>query len=562
MEKAIKSYKAALKVITHEAMPHYYRLIQHNLGHLHFDENNWQAAYTAYQAALETTETLYTLDEGSAEGKQAELAKNDDLVARASYCLAKLDRFDEAVVTLEQGRTRIFSETYNATLLKMASETEQQNYTEASEQLKILEKEMYKAGQKNTRSRDEVLADLEVARAELSTIVETIRQAVPDFMPKGFNFQSICQLATRLKQPLVYLLTTPKGSLALIVPPNTTTIAEEQVVWLDDFNTKKLKGLLYDTDGKPRYLHLIEILPLLDEQLITPLVERLKQLGYSQAMLIPMDTLNLLPLHADTELTFSFAPSARLLQTALNKTQSYTDAPLSLLGIGNPTAEGQDPLKYGLAEVTAIAALFPQEQSLCENAATRAAVFAALGAKTHIHFSCHGSFDTNDPPNSALYLAGKDRFTVQDLILGRVDLAKTQMVVLAACQTGITDFEKTPNEVIGFSGAFMQAGVPAIISTLWPVDEISTMLLLHRFYEISISLKDNQPPAHAFQQAQYWLRDASAETLIDYSRKITQYLPKRYARHCKIQIKKNGAYEDPYYWAGFVFSGAKLEASK
>jgi CHAT domain-containing protein len=576
LEKAIKGYQAALQVTTHEAMPHDHRLTQRNLGHLHFDENNWQAAHTAYQAALQTTETLYTLDEGSAEGLQAELAENQYLAARASYCLAKLGRFDEAVVTLEQGRTRAFSETYNATLLKMAHETEQQAYTEASEQVKILEKEMYTAGQENKRSRDEVLADLKSARTELATIVETIRQTIPDFMPKGFNFQSIYQLATSLKQPLVYLLTTSKGSLALIVPPNTTTLGEEQAVWLDNFTTEKLDGLLYDTDETQGYLRgtvladfqvlkslLTEkIRPLLSEQLITPLDQRLKQFGYLQAVLIPMDTLNLLPLHADTELAFSFAPSARLLQTALNKTQPYADAPLSLLGIGNPTAKGQNPLEYGPVEVAAIAALFPKQQQLCEHAATRAAVLAALDDKTHIHFSCHGLFDTKEPPNSALYLAGKDRFTVEDLILGTVDLAKTQMVVLSACQTGITDFKKTPNEVIGFSGAFMQAGVPAMISTLWPVDEIATMLLLLRFYENY--LQENQPPAHALQQAQYWLRDATAETLIAYSRKITPYLPKNkkyLASNCKRLIRKNGAYEHPYYWAGFVFSGGGTSSS-
>jgi CHAT domain-containing protein/tetratricopeptide (TPR) repeat protein len=571
LEKAIEGYQAALQVTTREVMPHDHRQTQRNLGHLHFGENNWQAAHSAYKAALQTTETLYTLDEGSAEGQQAELAENDDLAARASYCLAKLGHFDEAVVTLEQGRTRAFSKTYNATLLKMASETDQQAYTEASEQVKSLEKEMYTAGQENTRSRAEVLADLKLARTRLATLVETIRQTLPDFMPEGLNFQSICQLATTLKQPLVYLLTTPKGSLALIVLAN----GETSVVWLDDFTTEDLDGLLYDSEETRRYLHgtlgvelqvlgsvLIEILPLLSKRLITPLVKRLKQLGHSQAVLIPMDTLNLLPLHADTELAFSFAPSARLLQTALNKTQPYADAPLSLLGIGNPTAKGQNPLEYGPVEVAAIAALFPKQQQLCEHAATRAAVLAALDDKTHIHFSCHGLFDMDDPPNSALYLAGKDRFTVEDLILGRVDLAKTQIVVLAACQTGITDFDKVPNEVIGFSGAFMQAGVPAIISTLWPVEEISTMLLLQRFYEIY--LQENQPPAHALQQAQYWLRDVSAQTLTIFCNQTTQWLPEskklKYellADHFEFNFAPDEKlYAHPYYWAGFVFSGA------
>jgi len=574
LEYAITYYQGVLQVFTREAMPHDYRRTQRNLGHLHFDENNWQAAHTAYQAALQTTETLYTVDEGSAEGRQAELAENEDLAAQASYCLAKLGQFNEAVVTVEQGRTRAFSETYNTTLLKMASTNDQQTFAEASEQVKVLEKEMYTAGQENTRSRDEVLAVLKAARTYLYTIVETIRQVVPDFMPEGLNFQSICQLASRLKQPLVYLLTTPKGSLALIVPPNTTTMSEELAVWLDDFSTDELNGLLYDTDETQRYLHgtvladfqvlssvLTEtVLPQLSLQLINPLVIRLKELGYSQAVFIPMDTLNLLPLHACTDFTFSFAPSARLLQAALNKTQPYANMPPSLLGIGSPTNKLKPILKYGPVEVAQIAEIFPNQQQLCQQTATRDTVLTAIHDKTHIHFSGHGLFNQDDPPDSALYLTGEDRLTVQDLILGTIDLTKVRMVVLSACQTGITDFTKVPNEVIGFSGAFMQAGVPAIISTLWPVDEIATMLLLQQFYQLY--LQKHRPPVQALQQAQYWLRDATVEELglVNCYQKIYTESKKKDVdaflamRNYQTRLHEK-PFAHPYYWAGFVFSG-------
>jgi CHAT domain-containing protein len=574
LEYAITYYQDVLHVFTRDAMPHEYRQTQRNLGHLHFGENNWQVAHIAYKAALQTTETLYALDEGSAQGRQAELAENQNIAALAAYSLAKLGQFDEAVVTLEQGRTRAFSETYNTTLLKMASETDQQAFAETSEQVKALEKELYSAGQENTRFRDEVLVDLKVARTHLSIIVETIRQTVPDFMPEGINFQSICQLASRLKQPLVYLFTTPKGSLALIVLPNTSTMSEEQAIWLDYFNTEKLNGLLYDTDEKQRYLHgtvladfrvldsiLTEtILPQLNQQLINSLVTRLKELDYSQAVFIPMDTLNLLPLHACTDFTFSFAPSARLLQAALNKTQPYADMSPSLLGIGSPTNKLKPILKYGPVEVAHIAENFPNQQQLCQQTATRDTVLTAIHDKTHIHFSCHGLFNQDDPPDSALYLTGEDRLTVQNLILGKVDLTKVRMVVLSACQTGITDFTKIPNEVIGFSGAFMQAGVPAIISTLWPVDEIATMLLLQQFYQLY--LQEQRPSVPALQQAQYWLRDATVEEL-----GLVALYQKIYAESKKKDVDAFLAmrnyqtrlhekpFAHPYYWAGFVFSG-------
>jgi CHAT domain-containing protein/uncharacterized glyoxalase superfamily protein PhnB len=573
---AIKSYQDALRVFTREVMPHDHRLTQRNLGYLHFDENHWQAAQEAYTAALKTTEILFTIEEGTAEGRQTELAENKELAARAGYCLTKLERFEEAVITVEQGRTRAFSENYNTTLLNLASETDRLAFTDLNQQVKNLEQARHTTSQNHTLPIDTVLAeDLNSVRNQLSAVVETIRQTVPDFMPAGLDFQSVSQLAHRLKQPLVYLLTTSKGSLALVVQPQSM---KTEAVWLDDFTEAGLDELLYDRedesihylqdimqeDSQPLQGLLTEtVLPQLSQQLINPLVTRLQTLGYSQAILIPMDTLNLLPLHASTDFTFSFAPSARLLQSALNKTQPYADAPLSLLGIGNPTAKGEHSLDYGPVEVAGIAALFPNHQQLCEDAATRETVLPALSDKTHLHFSCHGLFNPTDPPDSGLYLADTDRLTVTDLILGTVNLAKTQMVVLSACQTGITDFTKAPNEVIGFSGAFMQAGVPAIISTLWPVDEISAMLLLQRFYQIY--RQDNQPPAIALQQAQHWLRDATAQTLMDFCNQVADSLPtdkqlkyELLADYYGFKEPDNQPYAHPYYWAGFVFSGAGL----
>jgi CHAT domain-containing protein len=583
LEKAIACYQDVLQVFTCEAMPHNHRLAQRNLGTLYFNENHWQSAHTAYAAALQTTETLFTTEEGSAEGRQTELQENKGLAAPAAYCLAKLSHFEEAVETLEQGRTRAFSETYNSALLKMASATDQQAFADTNEQLKTLEQEMNTAGQENTRTKEAVLADLKTARTQLSTIIETISQTVPDFMPAGLNFQSIAMLATTLNQPLVYLLTTSKGSLALMVRPDLKGVENlgvlTEAAWLDEFTEEDLNGRLYNSedDDTPHYLHstvlaeitalkslLQQILPQLNQQLLNPVVTRLTELGYSQAVLIPMDTLNLLPLHVSTDFTFSLAPSARLLQAALNKTQPYADAPLSLLGIANPTANSQKPLYYSQLEVADIAALFPQQQQFHQQAATRTALVSALNDQTHLHFSCHGLFDMDDPPNSALYLAGEDRLTVKDLIIGTVDLTKTQLVVLSACQTGITDFTKAPNEVTGFPAAFMQAGVPAIISTLWPVTDISTMLLLKQFYHYH--LNQNQPPAHALQRAQQWLRHSTAEQLqlAESCRQTKQYAPKaqqnRY-EHQATYYEMNAQtkpFADPYYWAGFVFSGYYL----
>ena len=47
-----------------------------------------------------------------------------------------------------------------------------------------------------------------------------------------------------------------------------------------------------------------------------------------------------------------------------------------------------------------------------------------------------------------------------------------------------------PDECLGPPAGFLQAGAPAVVSTLWPVSDLSTMLLIERFYQLHI--KDGQ----------------------------------------------------------------------
>ncbi|MEF3274250.1 MAG: CHAT domain-containing protein [Chloroflexus sp.] len=56
------------------------------------------------------------------------------------------------------------------------------------------------------------------------------------------------------------------------------------------------------------------------------------------------------------------------------------------------------------------------------------------------------------------------------------------MVVLSACQTAITDFQRLPDESIGLPGGFLQASVPAVVSTLWSIPDNGTALLMYRFH--------------------------------------------------------------------------------
>jgi hypothetical protein len=75
--------------------------------------------------------------------------------------------------------------------------------------------------------------------------------------------------------------------------------------------------------------------------------------------------------------------------------------------------------------------------------------------------------------------------------------------------------------VIGLTGAFLSAGVPAIVATLWPVDDRATEQLMRRFYA---GLSRGLTASAALREAQRSLRDEP----------------------------RTG---HPFYWAGFVLVG-------
>ena len=360
----------------------------------------------------------------------------------------------------------------------------------------------------------------------------------------------------------------------LVFPNINNNICDS--IWLDNFTTHDLNEILYDQQTIPRYLHcatptyienlpdvLDEIRPILVHRLITPIAKNLQQLGYQQAILIPCGTLGLLPLHsvADQTVVFSVSPSARALQTAYRKSQTVQSP--SLLGIANPLPNDK-PLAFASLEVNEIAPLFQGSKKLLyEHNATYNAVRDHLPGKTYLHLSCHGVFDPNAPLNSALSLAKQESLTLRDLLDSDFDVSTVRLVILSACQTGMIDFQNVPDETIGFPTGFLQAGVQGVISTLWPVEDISTALLLVRFYHYH--LKKGWAPAKALMAAQNGLQNATVKELGLVTHYQKMYLDSKKTDREALRNKRyyekrlqDKPFAHPYYWAGFVFSGVGL----
>ena len=122
-----------------------------------------------------------------------------------------------------------------------------------------------------------------------------------------------------------------------------------------------------------------------------------------------------------------------------------------------------------------------------------------------------------------------------------------RLAILSACETGISG-TKLPDEVISLPTGLLQAGAAGVVSSLWSVADLSTMVLLSRFYDLWRT--DNIDPPEALRQAQIWLRDSDGPAFAPYLESSHPDLAQKLA-----QEPDQRPFAHPFYWAAFTYVG-------
>lgn len=576
-EKAEKSYRNALEIFNPETHPLRCALTAGQLGLLLMDRGAWEEAADSFRIALQASEILYR-SSLLRRGRQAELAGVEGLHRSAVYAFARAGRLEEAVLSLERGRARGLNEV----LARDGARLEQVRtvdplayslYCEAAEHLRRLETEELQAPTGVTPEPPG--EQLQRAHAALEKALDRIRR-IPGYesflRDPGLNDISP---AIAPGAALAYLLTDPAGSLALVLHREEAGISV-QSVWLDGLRADDLERLIFQVgngflagqmNSEVLSQALAEILPILGERLMEPLSEHLRNLGAREIALVPAGLLALLPLHAAGDPCFldefevSFAPSGRVLAVAQSKAGDAllpSQSP-SLAGVGNPLPHPR-PLTNARIELEEIATFVEEgrRKIFYGEDATEKNLLESLPGSSHVHLSCHGLFDAQDPLASHLQLAKGDRLELRE-ILARESFSGTRLVVLSACQTALSDFQRLPDEAIGLPAGFLQTGAAGVIGTLWPVDDLSTALFMIRFYELHF--EERNPPAQALGKAQTWLRDATVKEIFDWCKRRNGSkgrggLSAAVALRLGLEEPESRCFADPLYWAPFVFVGA------
>jgi CHAT domain-containing protein len=301
-----------------------------------------------------------------------------------------------------------------------------------------------------------------------------------------------------------------------------------------------------------------------------PLLARLRELELGAVALLPSGLLALLPLHAAWEarqdgarryaldiVELTYAPSARALAHARRLADSA--AADRLLAIDNPGSIGTaQSLNLSATEVHAVSSYFPVVGVLRGADATHQAVLQQLARADVVHLSCHGRALLRDPLESGVLLTDDRMLTVADLLGLRLPGAR--LATLSACETAMVGLQ-LPDELVSLPAGFLQAGFAGVVATLWAVDEVSTAMLMERFYRLW--RVEGLAPAAALREAQRWLRDTTnAEKAAYFGRdlpalsgaKLPDDAAELYAR-AMLKNPKARSFEHPVSWAAFALTG-------
>jgi tetratricopeptide (TPR) repeat protein len=477
--EALKAYRKALSIIR-EFDDHYEETeVLANLGFLHQEMGEYPLALDYYSQAIELIE--YLRADISSEAARAGFFTTiaDTYANTVLLCLETGDE-RRAFDLVERARSRAFLDALSARSPELARKMEAPTLT---------------------------LAEVQAALPDDALLIEYFTTGLVEAQ----DGRPTAQRPERHRFP-------PARTLILAVTRDGLQVHDASIS-PNDLRPRQLDSVVERHFLRP------EIRRTLYDRLIGPVEHLLR--GRRRLYLVPHGPLHYIPFQAlvapdgDTLLRedgppLVYAPSATLLfSRGLRETERAHE---SCLALGYDSA-GATRLRCAEEEARSVARL-TGGRALVGPAPKKEALFDQAANYRLLHFSCHGEFDPEAPLSSALHLAPGEDLTALE-VLDHLRL-RCDLVTLSACESGLSRVRRG-DELVGLIRAFMYAGAPALVSTLWRVDERSTLVLMERFY-----------------------REVQAE--VGFAEAL---------RRAQLHLRSLPPFTDPYYWAPFIFVGAR-----
>ena len=207
-----------------------------------------------------------------------------------------------------------------------------------------------------------------------------------------------------------------------------------------------------------------------------------------------------------------------------------------LLSVGDPRFDNEafPSFRYLPAanvEARQIAKEYDSPEVMVSGDATEERVVRAMQKSDIIHLAAHAIVDGNSPMYSKLLLAkqpggvpvshNNDGVLMASEIY-QLNLPRTRLVILSACQTGAEQYYGGEG-MVGLWSPFISLNVPLVVASLWAVDSDSTKELMINFHKLR---RSGLSSATALRQAQTRMLHDADKT-----------------------------YQHPYHWASFIAIG-------
>jgi CHAT domain-containing protein len=315
-----------------------------------------------------------------------------------------------------------------------------------------------------------------------------------------------------------------------------------------------LRDTIYQLSEKDRFSGLSQELYKL---LIEPALPHIKG---KELIIVPHDVLHYLPFqtlqgtdgrYLIEKYPIYYLSSASLLQFTAEKRKAKGD---NVLAFGNPDlGDPEKNLEFAELEAREIKSAFPQSAVYLKKEATEEKSKALSGDRDILHFATHAELKKDDPLSSAVLLAKEDkedgRLEVREIFGMNL---RADLVVLSGCETGLGKLS-TGDELVGLTRAFIYAGTPSVMASLWKVDDASTAQLMSNFYR---NLK-TMSKVEALRQAQLQFIRGSGQSELLARRGVggigklgeTPSSPRPAPTSPSISTSH------PYFWAPFVLVG-------
>ncbi len=493
------------------------------LGHLRERQENLAQAESLYDQGIAVSESLRS-SAHIEETKTVVGMLSSEVFSPAISLKFKLGKWAEAFELAERARARTFLDQMNNVHIdiRKGGDPELVNQEQSLRfEMGALEEKLRKERRENPRSEAAALmaASLKEKQETYATVLIRLKASNPNYAELQSYSPNPLNEIQRLLEPqttLVSYFVTADKTLAFVLDSDSFQAVEIPVKETElRAAIEWFRGFASLRDAQPRSL------TQLHAWLIAPIRQYIKT---AEVVVVPHGVLHYVPFAALTDgrrffgddHAISYLPSATILQSVRRR---VAPSGRRILAVSQSRADGQPALRYADKEAAGVAKLY-HTRPLPTGLATRARFMKRAPDSSVVHIAAHAELNTNSPLFSRILLSPEsgDSGAIEVREVYGMDLARTNLVVLSACQTQLGGQSKG-DDIVGLNRAFIYAGASSVIASLWTVDDEATSLLMKAFYG---HLKHGMRKTAALQAAQAATRKT---------------------------------YPHPYYWASFVLTG-------